>query len=294
MFMTWSSSITSSPAHRDQLLRWALWSCASLAGLILIFIVLFLLLESLPALRHLGVSRFVFDLSWHPGENSFNLLPMIMGTLLTTVGAILLAGPIGFCSALFCHWYAPPLFAPLYSRFIELLAGIPSVVFGFWGLVVLVPLINQWHPPGASLLAGILILAIMILPTISLLAQSSLAQVPSEYIRGAAALGLGRWATLRRVVIPSAQSGLWTAALLATGRALGETMAVLMVCGNVVQVPSSAFDPIRTLTANMALEMAYAVDDHRSALFVSGVVLLLMVLILVTLATWNSRTPRHA
>ncbi|MDA0740198.1 MAG: phosphate ABC transporter permease subunit PstC [Nitrospirae bacterium] len=293
MFNTWSSSIPSFPYHRDQLLRWALWSCASIAGLILVFIILFLILESVPALRHLGVNRFMFDPSWHPGENTFNLMPMILGTLFTTIGAIALAGPIGFCSALFCHCYAPPRLASLYGRFIELLAGIPSVVFGFWGLVVLVPLINQWHPPGPSMLAGILILAMMILPTTSLLAQSSLAQVPTEYLRGAAALGLGRWATLRRVVIPAAKSGLWTAALLATGRALGETMAVLMVCGNVVQIPSSIFDPIRTLTANMALEMAYAVDDHRSALFVSGVVLLLMVLMLVTAANWSNRVPRH-
>ncbi len=293
MFNTWSLSIPSVPWHRDHLLRGALWSCASIAGLILVFIILFLILETVPALRHLGVTRFMFDSSWHPGENTFNLIPMIMGTLLTTVGAILLAGPLGFCSALFCHCYAPLLVASLYSRFIELLAGIPSVVFGFWGLVVLVPLINQWHPPGASMLAGILILAMMILPTTSLLAQASLAQVPTEYIRGAAALGLGRWSTIRRVMIPTANSGLWTAALLATGRALGETMAVLMVCGNVAQMPSSVFDPIRTLTANMALEMAYAVDDHRSVLFVSGVVLLLMVFMLISLATRNHRAPHH-
>jgi phosphate transport system permease protein len=281
------------PWRRDQILHAALWGCASMAGLLLVFIVLFLILESVPALQHLGINRFVLDSSWHPGEHSFNLVPMILGTLLTTVGAILLAGPIGFCSALFCQWYAPPVFASLYSRFIELLAGIPSVVFGFWGLVVLVPLINRWHPPGASLLAGILILAMMILPTTSLLAQSSLAQVPIEYIRGAAALGMGRWSTLRHVVVPSAKSGLCAAGLLATGRALGETMAVLMVCGNVVQMPSSVFDPIRTLTANMALEMAYAVDNHRSALFVSGLVLLLLVVLLMTTAHWNQRAPHH-
>jgi phosphate transport system permease protein len=251
-------------------------------------------MESVPAFRNLGASRFVLDSSWHPGEESFNLLPMVMGTILTTIGAIVLAGPLGFCSAIFGHWYAPPLLASLYSRFIELLAGIPSVVFGFWGLVELVPLINQWHPPGSSLLAGILILALMILPTTSLLIQSSMTQVPTEYIRGAAALGMGRWATLRRVILPTAKSGISTAVLLATGRALGETMAVLMVCGNVVQMPSSLFDPIRTLTANMALEMSYAVDEHRAALFVSGVALLFMVFMLVMAATWNTRTPRHA
>ncbi|MDT7043198.1 phosphate ABC transporter permease subunit PstC [Candidatus Nitronereus thalassa] len=280
--------------HPDRFLHGALWVCAGLAGLILVFIVMFVIMESVPALQHIGIERFAFDSSWHPGEGSFNLVPMIIGTVLITVGAIVLAGPLGFFSALFCQWYAPPLIAALYSRFIELLAGIPSVVFGFWGLVVLVPLINQWHPPGASLLAGIFILALMILPTMSLLVQSSLAQVPTEYIHGAAALGMGRWSTLRRVVIPSAKSGLWTAGLLATARALGETMAVLMVCGNVAQLPSSIFDPIRTLTANMALEMAYAVDDHRSALFVSGLALLLMVLVLMTAVHWYNRAPHHA
>lgn len=294
MFRIWSPNITSSLSHRDQLLSWVLWGCGGTAGLILVFILGFLIFESTPAIQHLGASRFLLDQSWHPVEGSFNLLPMILGTVLTTVGAIFLAGPIGICSAIFCHWYAPPSLAILYSRFIELLAGIPSVVFGFWGLVVLVPVVNQWHPPGASLLAGVLILALMILPTISLLAQSSLAQVSSEYVRAATALGFGRWTTLRRVLIPVARSGLWTATLLATGRALGETMAVLMVCGNVVQLPSSVFDPIRTLTANIALEMSYAVGDHRSSLFVSGVVLLLLVMILVTAATYTSRTPRHA
>ena len=271
-----------------------MWICASTAGIILLFIVLFLVLESFPALHHVGVSRLVSDDSWYPTEHSFNLRPMIIGTVLTTMGALFLAWPIGLCSAVFGHWYAPPFLVCTYNRFIELLAGIPSVVFGFWGLVVIVPLINQWHPPGASLLAGILILAMMILPTTSLLAQASLAQVPSEYLQGAAALGMGQWAAIRHVVIPAARHGLWTAGLLATGRALGETMAVLMVCGNVVEIPSSVFDPVRTLTANIALEMAYAMNDHRSALFVSGLVLLMMVAMVVATATRTRRMSDHA
>lgn len=293
MSKTWSPSITLSHSHRDQFLRWSLWGCASVAGLILVFILIFLVWESIPALQQLGASRFFRDTSWHPAEQSYALWPMLVGTLFSTVGAILLAVPMGICSAVFCDYYAPAWLAIPYQRFIELLAGIPSVVFGFWGLVVLVPLINQWAPPGSSLLAGILILTVMILPTISLLSRASLAQVPTEYIRGAAALGFGQWATLRRIVLPTAKSGLLTAGLLATGRALGETMAVLMVCGNVVQVPSSLFDPIRTLTANIALEMAYAMGRHRSALFVSGLLLLILVISLVGFATWDSRRPRH-
>jgi phosphate transport system permease protein len=165
----------------------------------------------------------------------------------------------------------------------ELLAGIPSVVYGLWGLVVLVPLITQVQPPGSSLLAGILIVALMILPTVALLTEASLASLPPAYWRGSAALGLGTWATVQGVCLPAIRSGMLTAVMLATARALGETMAVLMVCGNVVQVPESVFAPVRTLTANIALEMAYALDLHRSALFASGLVLMLVVAGLVVL-----------
>ncbi|MCP4453849.1 MAG: ABC transporter permease subunit, partial [Planctomycetes bacterium] len=175
----------------------------------------------------------------------------------------------------------------------ELLSGIPSVVFGFWGLMVLVPLIASFHPPGPSLMAGVLILTLMILPTIALVADTSLANVPREYLQGAAALGLRRWAIIRHVVLPTAKSGLFTGILLQTGRAIGETMAILMVAGNVVQTPTSIFDPIRTLTANIALEMAYAVGDHRSALFLSGLLLLTMVMGLILLADRIHRSSPH-
>lgn len=198
-------------------------------------------------------------------------------------GSVLIATPIGILSAIFLQFYAPAIVAGLYRRLIELLAGIPSVVYGFWGLVVLVPLIGKVHPPGPSLLAGIAILTVMILPTIALVADASLAKVPVSYIQGAAALGLSRWATIRKVVLPAAKSGL-TGLILETGRAIGETMAILMVCGNVVQTPKSLFDPIRTLTANIALEMAYATGNHRSALFVSGLVLMGLIALLVAVA----------
>jgi phosphate transport system permease protein len=171
---------------------------------------------------------------------------------------------------------------------IELLAGIPSVVYGLWGLVVLVPLVARWQPPGASLMSAIIILTIMIVPTIALVAGAAIGSLPREYLQAAAALGLSRRRTVTSVVLPAARSGLLTAGLLATGRALGETMAVLMVAGNVVQTPTGLFQPVRTLTANIALEMAYAMGNHRSALFVSGLVLMAMVTVLVALAHWMS------
>jgi len=214
---------------------------------------------------------------------------MLWGTLFVTAGSVLIAAPLGIGSAIFCHYYAPPMIAALYRRLIELLAGIPSVVYGFWGLVVLVPLIGRLHPPGTSLLAGIAILTLMILPTIALTADASFSKVPPEYLQGAAALGLSPWVTIRGVAIPAAQSGLLTGLILGTGRAIGETMAVLMVCGNVVQTPKSLFDPVRTLTANIALEMAYAMGNHRSALFVSGLLLMAIIVILVAAVEGISR-----
>lgn len=286
-----------SPSTKDALLAWVLRICAVAAGLIVVLIVVFLCLEAAPALRNAGWARFFTDPSWHPNrraaDGTFNLTPMLWGTLFATTGAVLVATPLGVLSAAFLHFYAPKRLAVYYRRLIELLAGIPSVVYGFWGLVTLVPLINRVHPPGASLLAGIAILSIMILPTIALMADAAMANVPRAYLHGAAALGLSRWGTLRGVVLPAARSGLFTGVILETGRAIGETMAILMVCGNIVQTPRSLFDPIRTLTANIALEMAYAMGDHRSALFVSGLMLMGMIVLLVAAAQYIGRGRVH-
>ncbi|KAF3891347.1 phosphate ABC transporter permease subunit PstC [Tolypothrix bouteillei VB521301] len=268
----------------DLWLVWILRFLTVIAGAIALLIIVFLILESLPVLNHIGLTRFFTDSSWNPTVGLYNLFPMLLGTLLAMLGSVLIATPVGILSAVFCQFYAPKAVAKLYRRLIELLAGIPSVVYGFWGLVVLVPSISKIHPPGPSLIAGIAILTVMILPTIALVADASLAKVPTSYLQGATALGLSRWATIRKVVFPSARSGLFTGLILETGRAIGETMAILMVCGNVVQVPKSLFDPIRTLTANIALEMAYATGDHRSALFVSGLVLMGAIVLLVAVA----------
>lgn len=284
--------------NRDRLLLWCLRVCAVLSGTVLLLIVAFVLREAWPALERIGWPRFFTDPSWHPAavaaRGRYDLTPMLVGTLAVVVGGVLIATPLGVLSAVFCREYAPPRLAQTYRRIIELLAGIPSVVYGFWGLVVLVPLIRQLHPPGPSLLAGALILALMILPTIALLADAALARLPVAYQRGAAALGLSRWRWVWSVAVPAARPGLYGAVCLATARAVGETMAVLMVCGNVVQVPDSVFDPIRALTANIALEMAYAAGDHRAALFVSGLLLLGLIIALAVVADRVAEAPRHA
>lgn len=282
--MTSSAKRTLFPQKIDQLLIWSLRGIAAIVGTIVLLIIGFLVLESESVLQKVGVLPFLTDTSWNPMQELYNITPMLVSTLLVVTGAILLATPIGILSALFCHYYSPKPIANLYRRLLELMAGIPGVVYGFWGLVVLVPLINRLHPPGTSLLAGILLLALLIIPTIALIADASFAGVPQEYLQGAAALSLSRWGTIREIVLPVARSGLFTSIILGIGRAIGETIIVLMVCGNIVRVPSSLFDPIRTLPANIALEMDFALGDHRSALFVCGLLLMGVNLVLVLLA----------
>lgn len=265
----------------DLALRWSLAGLAVLAGSVVVGVVTFLVLESLDALNTVDPLRFLGDPGWSPAagpeKGQFNLVPMLSGSVLLTVGALLLATPAGLGAAVFCRFYAPPRFSKPLRSILEVLAGVPSVVYGFWGLVTLAPLIQRLRPPGQSLLAGILILGLMVLPTVALMAEAALRTLPRPLLDGGAALGLDRWAIVRGLALPAALPGIASGVLLATVRALGETMAVLMVCGNVVQTPSSLFDPIRSLTANIALEMAYAGEHHRSVLFVSGLLLMVAV-----------------
>jgi phosphate transport system permease protein len=274
----WWQSKDSWRLNADRWLLWVARSGAAVAVLLVVLVCGFLYRESVPVFEAVGLTRFFADTGWHPAEQRFNMAGMVMGTLYTTLGAVILAIPFGILSAAFCHYYAPPQLAAIYRRLIELLAGIPSVVYGLWGLVALVPLIAHWQAPGSSLLAGIAVLFLMIVPTIALLTDACFGSVPRAYLQAAAALGLSRWSTLTRVVLPAARAGLIAAVMLASGRALGETMALLMVCGNVPQIPRSLFDPVRTLTANIALEMAYAMDVHRAALFASGLLLMVITL----------------
>jgi phosphate transport system permease protein len=221
-------------------------------------------------------------------------MKMVWATLAASLGAVLLAAPLGVTCAIFQRFYASKGVNKLFSLMMALLAGIPSVVYGLWGLTVLVPMIAEWHPPGTSLLAAILVLALMILPTVALTSASALNSVPEDLLRGAAALGITRKGQILGVAVPAARSGILGGVLLALARALGETMAVLMVAGNVVQAPGSIFDSVRVLTANIALEMAYATGMHRSGLFASGLILTLIVLALALLAARIAGSHRHA
>jgi len=265
---------------------------ASLASAVIGIIVVVVLIEAWPGLVEIGWWRFLADASWHPTSDEFNLVPIVAGTFLVAGGGLALATAFGLLSAIFCCFYAPKFLATLYTRLVELLAGVPSVVLGFWGILVLVPLVSSLGGPGTSLLAATLILAVMVLPTICLVATSSLRGVNEGIVSGARALGLSRWSVIAKVVIPAAKRGLLTSVILGAGRAVGETMAVMMVSGNVVQVPASVFEPVRTLAANLALEISYASNLHRSSLFVSAVVLTFIVL--ATICLVELLTPKAA
>lgn len=291
--MTLLKDSSLSHRHADAYLAPPLALLTAGAALILLLVLVFLLREAWPVLHQGGWRHFFTDASWYPLEGRFGLLPMVWATLAVAAGAILLAAPLGVAGAVFQHFYAPPAIARLYGAMLALLAGVPSVVYGLWGLTVLVPLIGRWQPPGAGLFTAILILALMILPTVALTSASALRAVPSALLHGAAALGLTRKGLVTGVAIPAARSGIISGLLLATARALGETMAVLMVAGNVVQNPTGLFAPVRVLTANIALEMAYATGTHRASLFASGLLLTLLVLLLAWLAIRVTRGAHH-
>ncbi|EQC47621.1 ABC transporter, permease protein [Bacteriovorax sp. Seq25_V] len=219
-----------------------------------------------------------YENSWFPSEGQFNLVPIIVASVLLSLGAIVIALPLGLFTALFTQFYLGQTSRIAFRKIIELYTGIPSVIFGFWGLVKLVPLINEYRPPGQSMLAGILVLSLMIFPIISLNLISAIEMSSKKVLNVSDALGLSRETYIWKILFPNIKGHFLSSSLIALGRALGETMAVLMVCGNIVQIPGSIFDPIRSLTANIALEMAYATGAHRSALFLSGLVLFLLTL----------------
>lgn len=275
-------------------------ACGVLGGMTVCAVFVLLLLlgfvakESWPSLRSGGVLAFFVDDGWYPLEQRFGMLPMILATMASTLISLWLAVPVGLACAVYARFYASQRVGMLFRALLALMAGIPSVVYGLWGLTVIAPILAQWHAPGVSLLAAGLVLALMILPTIALSGAQALAAVPSALMHGAAALGLSHAATLFGVAMPAARRPIVAGIVLATARALGETMAVLMVAGNVVQMPFDLFKPVRVLTANMALEMAYATGNHRSALFVSGLFLAMLVLTLTSMVTRITHEGHYA
>lgn len=247
----------------------------------LALIAVFILKEGVPFMAQYGLGAFLMGSEWHPEGGRFGIYPMIVASLYVTAGAMLIGAPLGIAGAVFLNEFVPRSVMRVVKPTIELLAGIPSVVFGFLGVMVLAPLIRTYAGgPGLCVLAAAVILGIMVLPTIISISCDALGAVPNSYREGALALGATRWQSVHMVTIKAARSGIIASLILAMGRALGETMAVIMVIGNAMKMPHSVLDPARTLTANIALEMASATGLHREALFATGVVLFVLIMIL--------------
>jgi phosphate transport system permease protein len=272
-------------------LLFALAACICILAVSLIC--LFLLLNGVPAMAQIGLPDFLFSTIWRPGAEQFGILTMVVGSLYVTAGAIIIGVPLGLLCALYLSRFASRRLERLIRPGVELLAGIPSVVYGFFGLVVLVPLIRgSFNVQGMSILAAALILGVMILPTIVTVSQAALNAVPEHYYEGALALGATHERCVFRVVLPAALSGVMAAIILGVGRAIGETMAVVMIIGNQARIPTSVLDGARTLTGNIVLEMGYAADLHRGALIATAVVLFVFILIINLLFSLLKRRAR--
>ena len=261
---------------------------SSIAALALITV--FILVKGLPVIRTVGLLNFIFGMKWAPTQGEFGIFPMIVGSVSVTLGAALVGVPVGICCAIFLAEFAPAPLRNIFRPAIQLLAGIPSVVYGFWGLLFIVPLIRKYlGGPGLSILAGSVILGIMILPTVISISEVSLLALPRQYKEGALALGMTHWQTIKSVLLPASKSGIVAAVILGLGRAIGETMAVIMVLGNAVALPHSILDPVRTLTTNIGIEMGYAAGEHQQALFATGIVLFLIIMLLNSTAQYITR-----
>lgn len=254
-------------------------ACASVLAVALICV--FLFANGLPAMKEIGFGKFLFGKVWRPSNQLYGILPMVMGSIYVTAGAIVIGVPIGILTAVFMAKYCPKKIYPFLKAATELLAGIPSVVYGFFGLVVLVPFIRtNFGGNGSSMLTASVILGIMILPTIIGVSESAIRSVPRAYYEGSLALGATHERSIFSVVIPAAKSGIVAGIVLGIGRAIGETMAVIMVAGNQARMPAGILKGVRTMTSNIVLEMGYAADLHREALIATAVVLFVFILLI--------------
>ena len=257
----------------------ALSACISILAVVLICV--FLFANGIPAIGEIGVGKFLGGTSWKPSNDIYGIFPMIIGSLYVTAGAMLIGVPIGILTAVFMARFCPKGIYKVAKPAIELLAGIPSVVYGFFGLMVIVPLIRKlFGGSGTSMLAASVVLGIMILPTIIGVSESAIRAVPESYYEGSLGLGASHERSVFFAVLPAAKSGILAAVILGLGRAVGETMAVVMVAGNQAIIPEKLTQGVRTMTANIVLEMGYATDLHREALIATAVVLFVFILMI--------------
>lgn len=273
---------------KEQGMEFVFMLCACVSILAVALICIFLFANGVPAMAKIGFGKFLLGRTWQAGNGLFGIFPMIIGSIYVTAGAIIVGVPIGILAAVFLARFCPKPLYRIMKPGVELLAGIPSVVYGFFGLMIIVPWVRDTFRPyyggnGLSLFSAALLLGIMILPTIISISESAIRSVPDKYYQGALALGATHERSVFRTVVPAAKSGIMAGIVLGIGRAFGETMAVIMIAGNQAWIPDNMFQGIRTLTANIVMEMGYAQDLHREALIATGVVLFVFILIINTL-----------
>ncbi|MBQ3611810.1 MAG: phosphate ABC transporter permease subunit PstC [Firmicutes bacterium] len=268
-------------SHSERVMKavFLLTACVSIIAVILICV--FLFASGIPAIKEIGLTDFLFGMSWKPGQGMYGIFPMIVGSIYVTAGAIIIGVPIGLLCAVFMARYCPNKLYKVLKPAVDLLAGIPSIVYGFFGLMVIVPMVQQnFGGSGKSLLTSAILLGIMILPTIINVSESNIRAVPEHYYEGSLALGATRERSIFKAVLPAAKMGILAGIILGIGRAIGETMAVVMVCGNQAVMPAGVTSGVRTLTANIVLEMGYASGLHRDALIATAVVLFVFILLI--------------
>lgn len=286
-------------AWKEKFMQGVFFIAACTSVLAVALICVFLFANGIPAMKEIGFMEFLTGERWKPTNEIFGILPMIMGSIYVTAGAIILGVPIGILTSVFMAKYCPKKIYPVLKGATELLAGIPSVVYGFFGLVVLVPLIRDicqkfhWGGNGSSILTASILLGMMILPTIIGVTESAIRSVPAHYYEGALALGATHERSIFLVVLPAAKSGVVAGIVLGIGRAIGETMAVIMVAGNQARMPAGIVRGVRTLTANIVLEMGYAAGLHREALIATAVVLFVFILLINLSVSLLNRRAQH-
>ena len=278
---------------KDRLARYVVFISATVSFVVLLAIAVFIFREGLPAFQEIGIIDFIFGTVWRPGQEQYGILTMIVGSVAVTVGSLILAVPLGIACAILLAEVAPYKVRQFLRPAVELLVGIPSVVYGLVGLVLLVPAIREIGGNGFSVLTASIVLMAMVLPTIISISEDSIRAVPPSYKEGALALGATHWQTIWRVLLPAARSGIGASIVLGMGRAVGETMAMFMVIGNSIVFPKSPLDPARTLTGNIAVEINYATGVHESALFATGIILFLFILALNSIAVVTLKRGTH-
>lgn len=266
---------------KEKAMQWVFLAAASISIFAVALICIFLFANGVPAIHEIGIVQFLTGMKWKPTNNIFGIFPMIVGSIYVTAGAIIIGVPMGILCAAFLAHFCPKGLYKMIKPAIELLAGIPSIVYGFFGLVVIVPMMQQlFGGSGKGVLTASILLGIMILPTVIGVSEAAIRAVPKSYYEGALALGITHERSVFFTVLPAAKQGIFAGVVLGIGRAIGETMAVIMVAGNQAIVPKGLFSGVRTLTANIVMEMGYAADLHREALLGTAVVLFVFILLI--------------